>query len=92
MLNLCEQRKIFLIIGVLPVVNTGSNKLHQLMLLEEFKSCCLPSEIKKHLDEQRAEYLHQAATYVSGQMIMHLPIRLHLKIYSHNRLRMLTKF
>ena len=45
-------------------------KLRQLMLLEEFKSC-LPSEIKTHLDERRAEDLHQAAVWTEDYALTH---------------------
>ena len=51
------------------------------MLLEDFKSC-LPSEIKTHLDEQKAD-LHQSAVWeddytlthkVSSKKIQSLPV------------------
>ena len=51
-------------------VNTEFNKLRQLMLLEEFKSC-LPSDIKTHLDERRAEDLHQAAIWADDYALTH---------------------
>jgi len=41
-------------------VNLDFNKLHQLILLEEFKSCLFPF-IKTYLDERNPESLHQAA-------------------------------
>ena len=41
-------------------VNQEFPKLRQLTLLEEFKNC-LPSDIKTHLDERKADDLHQAA-------------------------------
>ena len=37
-------------------------KLCQLILLEEFEGCH-PAEIKAHLDERKAEDLHQAAIW-----------------------------
>ena len=51
-------------------VNTEFIKLRQLMLLEEFKSC-LPSEIKTHLDERRAEDLRQAAIWADDYALTH---------------------
>ena len=37
------------------------NKLWELLLIEEFKSC-LSNEVKTYLDENKVETLHQAAT------------------------------
>ena len=51
-------------------VNGELNKLCQLMLLEEFKNC-LPAEIKTHLDEQKAEDLHQAAVWADDYALTH---------------------
>ena len=51
-------------------VNGEFNKLRQLMLLEEFKNC-LPTEIKTHLDEQKAEDLHQAAVWADDYALTH---------------------
>ena len=63
MLNLRKGKKIYFITGVtVTKVNTEFNKLHQLIFLEKFKSC-LPSKIKTHLDEKRAEDLHQATIW-----------------------------
>ena len=50
-------------------VNAEFNKLRQLMLLEDFKSC-LPSGIKTHLDEQKA-YLYQAAVWADDYTLTH---------------------
>ena len=48
-------------------VNSEFNKL---MLLEESQSY-LPSEIKTHLDERRAEDLHQAAILADDYALTH---------------------
>jgi len=42
-----------------------------LMLLEEFKNCCLPSDITTHLHEMKADDLHQAATWVEDYVLTH---------------------
>ena len=36
-------------------------RLHQLLLIEEFKNC-LPNEVKTYLDENKVETIHRAAT------------------------------
>jgi len=51
-------------------VNKEFSKLRQLMLLEEFKNC-LPSDIKTHLDERKAEDLHQAAVWADDYALTH---------------------
>jgi len=45
-------------------------KLHQLLLIEEFKKY-LPSEVKTHLDEKKAETLNQAATLAENYVLTH---------------------
>lgn len=40
------------------------------MLLEEFKGC-LSAEIKTHLDEKKAEDLHQAAIWADDYALTH---------------------
>ena len=50
-------------------VNGEFNKLRQLMLLEEFKNY-LPTEIKRQLDEQKAD-LHQAAVWADDYALTH---------------------
>jgi len=51
-------------------VNLDFNKLRQLILLEEFKSC-LPPHIKTYLDERNAESLHQAAVLAEDYSLTH---------------------
>ena len=72
-------------------VNTEFNKVHQLMLLEEFKSY-LPSYVCILIHIWMSEELKIYIRLPSGQTIMHSPIRLHSKRYSHHRVRMLTYF
>jgi len=51
-------------------VNQEFTKLHQLMLLEEFKNC-LPSDLATHLDERKADDLHQAAIWADDYALTH---------------------
>ena len=51
--------------GVVPRMLTKSLPS---MLLEEFKNC-LPLDIKTHLDERKADDLHQAAFWVDDYML-----------------------
>ena len=46
------------------------NRLRQLILLEEFKSC-LPPHVKTYLDEHRVENLSQAAVLADDYSLMH---------------------
>jgi len=45
-------------------------KLHQLILLEEFKGC-LPPQVKTYLDERKVESLHQAAVLMDDYSLTH---------------------
>jgi len=64
--NLLGPTKTFLITGAV----LRMSKLHQLMLLEEFKNC-LPSSITTHLDERKADDLHQAAIWTDDYALTH---------------------
>ena len=51
-------------------VSQDYNKLRQLILLEEFKSC-LPPHIKTYLDERKADNLAQAAVLADDYSLAH---------------------
>ena len=46
-------------------------ELHQLILIEEFKSC-LPINIKTYIDEQKAESLEQATVLADDYSLTHM--------------------
>lgn len=51
-------------------IDQDFGKLRQLVLIEEFKRCIAP-EVRTHLDERKAEELHQAATYADDYALTH---------------------
>jgi len=51
-------------------VNRDFDRLRQLILMEEFKSC-LPVEIRTYLDEQRVDSLHEAAVHSDDYSLTH---------------------
>lgn len=54
-------------------INGEYVKLHEQLLIEEFKSC-LPTDVKTYLDENKAESLHRAATLVDDYSLTHQKI------------------
>ena len=46
-------------------VESNFTRLHELLLIEEFKNC-LPNEVKTYLDENNVETLHHAATLANN--------------------------
>ena len=51
-------------------VNGGFNKLRELMLIEEFKSCS-PIEVRTHLEEQKVDNLMRAASIADNYVLTH---------------------
>jgi len=57
-------------------VNEDYVRLHQLVLIEEFKNC-LPTELKTYVDEQKVESVHQAAMLADDYALTHTPVFRH---------------
>jgi len=57
-------------------VNKVYVRLHQLVIIGEFKNC-LPIKLKAYVDEQKVESVHQAAMLADDYTLTHMPVFRH---------------
>ena len=66
----CTKEALFDRWCTLKEVAKEYEKLRQMILVEEFKSC-LPDNVKTYIEEQKADSLQQAATLADGYSLTH---------------------
>ena len=66
----CQKEALFNQWCTSQQIGNSFEKLKQLILLEEFKSC-VPVNIKAYLEEQKVEELHRAATLSDDYKLTH---------------------
>ena len=66
----CEKERLFDRWCASQEVESDFTRLHELLLIEEFKNC-LPNEVKSYLDENKVETLHRAATLADNYTLTH---------------------